>query len=185
MSLSVREIESRDLPLICGYWLNSSPDFLKGMGVDLNKIPSAKNLELMINGQLEQNYREKKSYCTIWEIDGKAIGHCNVGDIKYGYHAFMHLHIWEAVDRKRGCGIELAKMSLPYFFDHLKLKNLFCEPYALNPAPNRTLERLGFEFVQEYITVPGALNFMQPVKRWVLSRDKFEIMQERARLISS
>ena len=174
MSLGVREIESQDIPSICRYWLDSAPNFLFGMGVDLDKIPSERDLEAMLKGQLQQSYQEKKSYCTIWEINGNAIGHCNVGEIEYGNHASMHLHIWKAMHRKRGCGFELVKLSLPYFFDNLELKNLFCEPYALNPAPNRTLEKLGFQFVKEYVTIPGALNFRQPVKRWVLSRDKFD-----------
>jgi len=174
MQLSVREIEEKDIPSIISYWLDSDGDFLKSMGVDLEKIPSTENLEKMLHGQLEKSYAEKPSYATIWEVDGRAIGHCNVGDIIYGDQALMHLHIWDASDRKLGCGFELAKLSLPYFFKNLDLKNLFCEPYALNPAPNRTVEKLGFEFVKEYETIPGALNFMQPVKRWVLTKERFD-----------
>ncbi len=63
-------------------------------------------------------------------------------------------------------------MSLPFFFKNLQLKNVFCEPYALNPAPNRTLEKVGFECLEEYVTVPGYLNFEQPVKRWRMSREQ-------------
>ena len=174
MLLNGRELEERDIPNIKSYWLDSDPEHLKGMGVDLKKIPSTENLEMMLQNQLKQDYQEKKSYCIIWEIDGNAIGHCNVSDIVYGGHANMHLHIWNAKDRKRGCGIELTKMSLPYFFKNLDLDHLICEPFALNPAPNRTLEKLGFEFVKEYETIPGPLNCMQPVRRWLLTREMFE-----------
>jgi len=73
----------------------------------------------------------------------------------------MHLHLWNAASRKKGIGSQLVKMSLKYFFENLKLKRLFCEPYALNPAPNKTLEKTGFDFVKEYITIPGAFNFEQ------------------------
>ena len=35
------------------------------------------------------------------------------------------------------------------------------------------MEKLGFEFIKEYITVPGFINFEQPVKRWELTLQKF------------
>jgi hypothetical protein len=58
----------------------------------------------------------------------------------------------------------------------IPLKKLFCEPYALNPAPNKTLEKIGFEFVKEYITTPGWINFEQPVKLWMMDFEKFKTL---------
>jgi len=172
--LSVRELEERDIPSIVSYWVDSPPEHLVAMGVDLEKVPSVENFEMMLQSRLkDKNYEEKTGYCLIWEIDGRAIGHNNVGDIVYGDHANMHLHIWHAEDRKLGHGMALIKMALPYFFNNLKLEKLYCEPYALNPAPNRIVEKIGFEFVKEYETVPGSLNCLQPVKRWVLTREKY------------
>ena len=64
-------------------------------------------------------------------------------------------------------------MTIPCYFKNLQLKKLICEPYALNPAPHKTLEKLGFQFEKEYVTVPGSINFEQPVKRWVLSFESY------------
>lgn len=64
-------------------------------------------------------------------------------------------------------------MTLPYFFNKLQLKRLYCEPYALNPAPNKTLEKVGFTFVKEHLTIPGSLNFEQPAKLWELTYNDF------------
>ncbi len=89
----------------------------------------------------------------------------------------MHLHIWNSEVRKMGLGTQLVKMSLPYFFKNMNLKKLYCEPYALNPAPNNTLKKVGFEFVKEYITIPGFLNFEQQVNLWELTYDKFKEVQ--------
>ena len=86
----------------------------------------------------------------------------------------MHLHLWNAENRTKGFGTKLLKMTLPFFFENLHLKKLYCEPYALNPAPNKTLENIGFEFEKEYITIPGSLNFEQPVKRWVMGLEKYK-----------
>ena len=129
----------------------------------------------MLLEQFALPYREKRSYCLIWTLDGEAIGHCNVNPIVFGVEAFMHLHIWDASWRKSGLGIEFLRMTIPHFFARLELENLYSEPYALNPAPHRALERAGFSFVKEYETVPGSINFSQRVQRWCFPRTKLPV----------
>ena len=172
-SLSVRELRESDIEFIVRYWLSSDPAFLTGMGVDLDKLPTEIALYDMLREQLRTPVEQKRSYCIIWQLDGKPIGHCNTNPTVYSEDAYMHLHIWNSNGRKKGMGVQFVKMTLNYFFENLKLKKLYSEPFALNPAPNRTLEKVGFDFVKEYITVPGSLNFEQPVKRWELDRKKF------------
>ena len=175
-TLSVREIQKSDIDLLVSYWLESDEAHHAGMGVDPTKIPDEKTWRLMLSKQLNQPYKEKLSYCIIWEVDGKAMGHCNINPVVFGEEAFIHLHLWKSDVRKKGIGTELVKMTLPYFFNNMQLKKIYCEPYALNPAPNNTLPKLGFEFVKEYTTIPGAINFEQPVRRWELSLEKFQKM---------
>ena len=83
----------------------------------------------------------------------------------------MHLHIWKNNFREKGIGTELVKLTIPYFFEKLKLKRLLCEPYSKNPSPHKTIEKVGFRFVKEYITTPGWINFEQPVKQWMITPD--------------
>lgn len=170
---TVREIELRDLDLLADYWLKSDADFLINMGVDLNKLPTRKMLINMLSEQLNLSYDEKKSYALIWEHNGGQIGHSNVNNIKFGKEATMHLHIWNQKNRMKGIGVELINESLKYYFNKLQLKKIICEPYALNPGPNRTLEKVGFHFVKEYETIPGSLNFLQYVNRWELSKENY------------
>jgi len=162
--LSVREIEEKDIELITNYWLSSSAAFLHGMGANINKVPNKEQWEEMLLEQISQSYEEKRSYCIIWEVNGKAVGHSNINKIVFGEEAYMHLHVWYQEIRKKGLGSSFARLTIPWFFKNYRLKNLYCEPYALNPAPNRTMQKLGFEFVKEYTTTPGWLNFEQPVK---------------------
>ena len=169
--LSVREIGKDDIALIAGYWLTASPAFLKGMGVDTAKMPTPQQWADMLSGQLSKPYKEKQSYCIIFLLYGQPVGHCNVNKIVYGAEAYMHLHLWDSSNRKAGLGVSFVKMAMPYFFDNLKLKKLLCEPYALNPAPNKTLTKLGFTFVKKYITIPGWLNFEQPVNLWEIKNE--------------
>ncbi len=174
--LSVREIRESDIRLIIDYWYHADDIFLINLGVDINKIPSKRAWHQMLFEQISEPYNNKKSYCIIWQVDEVPVGHSNVNKIIFGKEGYMHLHLWNHESRKIGYGTELVKMTLPFFFNNLKLKNLYCEPYALNPPPNKTLQKIGFEFVKEHITIPGFLNFEQKVNLWQLSYDKFKKM---------
>jgi RimJ/RimL family protein N-acetyltransferase len=172
--LSVREIQKSDIELITQYWLNADAAFLHGMGVDIAKMPTKNKWEIMLSEQLGLPFEEKQSYCIIWQVDSKPVGHSNINKIIFGEEAYMHLHLWDTDIRQKGIGIALVKMTLLYFFENFKLKKLYCEPYALNPGPNKTLEKIGFEFVKKYTTIPGWLNFEQEVNLWELSYDQFK-----------
>lgn len=172
-NLSVRPIQEADIAPLADYWFHASPEFLIGMGVDLSKMPERVQWEQMLLTQIGQPFPEKQSYCIIWEIDGQASGHCNINKITFGKEASMHLHMWQSPSRQKGLGAQLVQMSLPFFFENYGLEVLNCEPYALNPAPNKTLEKVGFQWIKEYITTPGWINFEQPVNLWQLTREQF------------
>lgn len=174
--ISVRELTHNDIEHIAKYWLEPDADHMKNMGVDLNKLPDRQQLVEGLQMQLNTPVEQRNAYCLIWEVDGIAIGHCNTNPTRFGEEAYMHLHIWNTGQRKKGLGVALVKESLPYFFENLKLKTLYCQPYALNPAPNKTLAKVGFEFLKEFITTPGAINFEQPVKQWRLTAEAFETL---------
>lgn len=170
MNLSVRPLQAEDLEALTNYWLNSSDDHMLKMGVDLNKLPPKNILLQSFREQINLPINEKSSYALIWLLNDIPVGHCNVNQIQFGKQAFMHLHLWDNTNRQKGLGMQFVKLSIPHFFKYLDLQQLFCEPYALNPAPNKTLEKLGFTLVKEHITTPGFLNFEQPVKRWLLNK---------------
>lgn len=172
-TLHVREIQASDIPYLVDYWSYSDPEYLVAMGVDLDKLPNEGELEAMLGSQLGVPLTEKKSYALIWEQNGEPVGHCNVNQIEFGKQAHMHLHLWQSGNRKSGIGSVLVKKSIPFFFQNLELETLICEPYALNPAPNRTLEKIGFTFVKSHTCIPGYLNFEQEVNRWELTREAF------------
>ncbi|MGB0367868.1 MAG: GNAT family N-acetyltransferase [Flavobacteriales bacterium] len=168
--LSVRELQASDIPLIADYWVNSPDQHLVRMGVDLAKVPPREAFVEALEHQLSMPIENRNAYCIIWELEGEPIGHCNTNPTQFGKEANMHLHIWSNENRRKNIGTEFLKMTIPLFFKNLKLNQLFCEPYALNDAPNRTLNKLGFTLIKEYTTVPGSINFEQPVKQWVMNK---------------
>jgi len=173
MDLSIREITVKDIDLLLEYWFTSSDDHFLKMGADSSKLPKREEFYNILVDQINSPIENKKSYALIWEENGKQIGHTNVNNIEFGKEAFMHLHVWNTADRKKGSGAILVKKSLPFYFQKLELQTLYCQPYALNPAPNKTLQKVGFEFVKKYRTVPGSLNFEQEVNLWKMTRHQF------------
>jgi RimJ/RimL family protein N-acetyltransferase len=173
MQLTVRELQQKDIEPLTRYWLSASPEFLTGMGVDLQKMPRPEEWSMMLNEQLNTPLKDKKAYAIIWLENGIPVGHSNISKIKFGEEAFMHLHLWDNASRKKGNGTAFVKLTLPYYFENYQLKKLYSEPYALNPAPNKTLAKAGFTFVKKYIGIPGWLNFEQEVNLWEMTRETY------------
>lgn len=171
--LSIRELGYSDIHHVADYWCKSTPDFLEGMGVDVTKVPDSRQLKAMLEKQVQLPLEEKNSYCLIWFYKNVAVGHCNTNPSRFGEEGFLHLHMWNQINRKKGMGAEFLRMSLPYFFKEMQMKTLWSEPYAENPAPHRALEKCGFEFMKEYRTTPGSLSTEQNVKQWKLSVERF------------
>src|SRR5678816_876783 len=172
-NLSVRELELADMDAFMSYWFDAEESFLANMGVDMKKLPTKNDFLIYWRSQLEMPLEKKLSYCVIWLKNDIPVGHSNARPVNFGKDAYMHLHLWSTGERRKGLGCEFVKLTLPLYFEKLQLRDLYCEPYALNPAPNRLLEKLGFDFVKEYRTSPGPSNFEQQVKLWHLSQQKF------------
>ena len=113
--LSVREISQQDIVPLTQYWVGSNAAFMRGMGVDMNKMLNEEQWREMLSEQLSQPYSERKSYCIIWQVDGKAVGHSNVNKIIFGKEAYMHLHLWNTSVRKKRNGHSISKNDLALF----------------------------------------------------------------------
>ncbi len=176
MELSVREITASDVELIVDYFVHADVDFLSGMGADKGKLPERSDWINMLIKELDKPTEDKKLYYILWQLDGQPVGHSNINYINYGNSANMHLHLWNSENRQSGIGTHFLRKTIPFYFDRFRLKTLVCEPYALNPAPNSTLKKLGFRFVRAYETTPGIINFHQKVNRYELTRQEFDNM---------
>ncbi|NET39076.1 MAG: GNAT family N-acetyltransferase [Cyanothece sp. SIO1E1] len=173
MSRQIRELNPKDInPVIC-YFLQADHDFLRDIGVEPKKLPNFDQWRGLLLEDLSRSMPDKNFYYLIWELDGCPVGHSNINQIVSGREAYMHLHLWESGQRRHGHGTYFIRESMRRYFENFDLQTLFCEPYALNPAPNKTLAKIGFEFVKTYDTTPGWINFHQTVNRWVLSKEQW------------
>lgn len=150
MLRNVRELTMDDIELVIDYFLCASPQYLLQLGVDASKLPPKNEWQKIIADDLEQPFEKRKLYYVIWEIDNISVGHSHINEIDFGRHAYMHLHLWDANSRQKGNGTYFVSRSLQYYFKNFRLEKIYSQPYALNPAPNKTLEKAGFTFVKRY-----------------------------------
>ncbi len=174
MKLSIRECGAPDIDRIVGYFLDADLTVLDGMGVDPKKLPERAAWRDALLAEAERPLEQRERYYVIWEIDGVAVGHSNLSDIQFGVQAHLHIHMWATAARQRGSGAHLVRASIDRYFELFQIETLFCEPYALNPAANRTLPKVGFRFLESYDGVPGPIAYPQPVNCWQLTREQWE-----------
>ena len=175
----VRELIEEDIPHIVNYWSTRTDDNLILMGCDVSKVRNFNYSDYtsMVIAQMALPYDQRTAYFTVWTVDGQAVGHSNMGKIQFGEEGTMHLHVWDASNRQRGIGQEMVMQSLALYFKNFKLKRVICEPNSLNPAPNKTLKRIGFEYIKDYQPEPGIFNFPHIQSRYEMSKERFEYLQ--------
>ena len=171
-SLSVREIQNVDIENIVDYFINSTQKFLNEMAVDKNLLPEKDTWIKKIQYEISKDKHEKEIYYVIWMHGNEKIGHSSLTNIIFGKEAKMHLHLWKNDNRKKGLGLNLLKKTILHYFSNFELENIYCEPFSENPAPNRILLKIGFDFLKKYKTTPGITNYPQVVNRYRLSKDK-------------
>jgi RimJ/RimL family protein N-acetyltransferase len=165
-----RLMRPAEASLIIDYFHNATHAFLHTLGVDPAKLPPREAWRAHYEREFGLPIEQRKSVLVLWTLGEAPLGFSTADKIEIGRQAFMHLHILDAAQRQRGYGASLVRQTADIYFETLRIGALYCEPYAFNVAPNRTLQKAGFSYVMTHETVPGPLNVHQPVNRWVLRR---------------
>jgi RimJ/RimL family protein N-acetyltransferase len=172
MKLTVRQMANNEVGIRIGYFHSASRDYLNKLGVDPAKLPSKVDWLRQYEIDAAQPLEKRLNVQLLWLGDDQPIGFSSADCIEFGEQANMHLHILDARNRKSGFGVECVRLSAALYFDLLKLKRLYCQPNAFNIAPNRTLQRAGFRYIETVMATPSPINFHQPITRWVLERSE-------------
>jgi RimJ/RimL family protein N-acetyltransferase len=170
VALIVREVAVEEVDLIIDYFHDSTPEHLEVLGVDPTRLPSRERWRERFAREYKRAVHDRSTLLVVWELDDAPVGFSTADKIVYGEQAHMHLHVINPQQRRSGIGSACVRETAEIYFEALALQRLFCEPNAFNVAPNRTLQSAGFRYVKTYKTVPGPLNYHQPVTRWVLEK---------------
>src|SRR5690349_16423732 len=93
-NLSIRELTLQDLDVFISYWLASDETHLKNMGVDSKKLPGKEQFLKYWSSELAKPINQRDSYCILWELDERPVGHSSTRPTVFGKEAYMHLHLW-------------------------------------------------------------------------------------------
>jgi RimJ/RimL family protein N-acetyltransferase len=126
---------------------------------------------VLIGASLEQNLARRlegrTEYGVARESDGALVGFSAADQIRIGDEAHMHLHIVNPVRRASGFGTLFVRLTAVHLCGVFRLSHLYCEPNALNVAPNRTLQKAGFKYVCSRECRPNPINTHQMTTIWV------------------
>lgn len=168
---SVRLMELAETGVVIDYFYGATPEYLNSLGVDPARLPERTPWEAHFAKLFSMPIAQRPVVFVLWELGGEPAGFSSSDKIVFGEEAYMHLHILQPARRQRGNGTAFVRQTARLYFELLQIERLFCEPYALNTAPNRTLQAAGFKYIKTHETVPGPLNFHQPVTRWMIERE--------------
>jgi RimJ/RimL family protein N-acetyltransferase len=168
--LQVREMLLSEVDLRISYFHDACDEHRRMLGVDRALLPSRRAWREFYEADAARPLPERENYTLVWELDDRIVGFSSTDAITFGEQAFMHLHILDSGDRSAGMGAEFVRLSAATYFRALELQRLYCQPNAFNVAPNRTLQRAGFRYEFTRQMQPSAINFPQPITRWVLDR---------------
>jgi RimJ/RimL family protein N-acetyltransferase len=169
-TLAVREMELDDVDYRIEYFHNASDEHLRVLGVDRDLLPSREQWRDFYEQDFARPIAERANYSLLWLLDDERVGFSTTDRIVFGVDAFMHLHMVAEELRGRGLGSAFVRLSTDEYFKVLRLERIYCEPKAVNVAPNRALQNAGFSYLFSHETTPGSYNFRQITTRWVLER---------------
>ena len=169
-NLQVREMKLAEVSVRIDYFHEASDEHLRALGVDRALLPTRQEWIDFYELDYSRPISERLNYTLVWELDDTIAGFSSADEIAFGEQAFMHLHILDQAYRRSGLGTQFVNQSEKTYFRTLRLQRLYCQPNALNVAPNRTLQRAGFRYVFTKTMAPSPINFSQPITRWVLDQ---------------
>lgn len=167
----MRPLVLDDADFVAAYFADAEDAYLRSLGVDPAKVPSHEEMWHGLSRYVETPKNQRTQFFLMWELDDLGVGFSTIDEITIGKQANMHLHMAVSDRRTKGHGAEFVKRSVPLYFDEFDLEVLYCQPYAFNTAPNRALQKAGFEYVETVEMTPGPINFHQPVTRWKITRE--------------
>jgi RimJ/RimL family protein N-acetyltransferase len=141
------------------------------MGVAAERIPSPAQMRSDVQNAIATSDKQTRSFTLVWCLDGEAIGHSSLKDIRPAECGSIHLHIWRSDLRGKGYGPALFCLAVLEFYERFKLDRMICEPKANNPVPNKMLHKIGFPLVSTRIGRSSELSIVCELNRYDIIRE--------------
>ena len=91
-TLSVREVEARDIAVLDHYWQTLTDEDLQRMFIDKSKLPTSEEFTAKVTKVISTPVGERQADPLIWELNGRAVGFTTLNNIEKGKQAeYLHL----------------------------------------------------------------------------------------------
>src|SRR5687768_9637244 len=109
VDLTVRAMRPDEVGLVIDYFHGSTPEHLETLGVDPTRLPEREAWRRLFAGEFELPVETRGRLLVIWESAGDPIGFSSADKIVIGEEAYMHLHVLDPDNRRRGVGSECVR----------------------------------------------------------------------------
>jgi RimJ/RimL family protein N-acetyltransferase len=165
-------MEIADFAVRVSYFHEASDEHLARLGVDRSRLPDPHEWRARFAANLALPLEQRTEYGVVWEVAGALVGFSTADQIHFGAEAHMHLHIVDPERRAAGLGTRFVRLTAAHYCEVLRLARLYCEPNALNVAPNRTLQSAGFRYVRSRWCRPAPINTDQTTTIWLYEPER-------------
>lgn len=149
--LLMRELELSDATAM--FELDSNPNVMRYLGGET--VESVEISESIINS-IQQQYAEKGigRYAIILKETNEFIGWSGIKYVTEPENNFVDFYDlgYRLIERywRKGYGYECAFPWIDYAFNTMKIEKLNADAHIENTGSNKILQRLGFQFLNEY-----------------------------------
>jgi hypothetical protein len=106
LALAVTPFSSKaDYQRVVDYFLCADESFLRGMGVDADRLPDRHAWLERLLPDLTLPDSQKQTFYVGRDYQGQRVGHCNLNQLVYGVQAYAHLHLWDRATRRGGLAL--------------------------------------------------------------------------------
>ena len=145
MNVTIRDMESSDIPMLVDYWFGSPESYFEALGVDFSKMPPKSDFRSAMEQKCTDNTKAESPNISalIIDVDGKSVGFHALNPLEVGNEGIFHAHIWDPVFRGKGVGVRSYPLACETFMKRFDLKRIVFKTPKQNVGAIRVKEKLG------------------------------------------
>jgi RimJ/RimL family protein N-acetyltransferase len=152
----IRDIEERDVDALVAYWHQSSPDFLRSLGVELSKLKAPEETRRRFLASLPHNGASRERVTVIVESAGALVAYSNL-NIRSTDEAYAHFHILKKGLWAKGVAYFLFPDAIEIFFADTPVPCISFQTSPENHNINRMLQSFAMTPELMHLDVPDGM----------------------------
>jgi RimJ/RimL family protein N-acetyltransferase len=152
----LRDVEEPDIDPIVGYWHDSDPAYLDGLGIDRGKLTSREASRKRFLTFLPTDTGPRERAALVVTLAGRLVAYTSVNFWNSSEGA-IHLHVLDDTLRHKGVSSVLFVRVLEVYFHKFQLTRLVMQTSPSNDAINGLLRKFGLSPTRQFLDKPDGL----------------------------